>query len=65
MPLSKAFRYVNIAIRMQYQLDSVSMLYEYADVKERGSFRCSDEQINKIYDVSKYTLAIKYKGIFY
>ena len=34
------------------------MLYEYSDVKQRGTFTCSDELINKIYDVSKYTLQL-------
>jgi alpha-L-rhamnosidase len=44
--------------------DDVSMLYEYADVKQRGSFTCSDEQVNKIYDVSKYTLELNTREFF-
>ena len=64
MPLSKAFRYVNIEMEPSLQLDSVSMLYEYADVTDRGSFRCSDEELNRIYDVAKYTLHLNTREFF-
>ncbi|HEY1022997.1 MAG TPA: alpha-rhamnosidase, partial [Flavisolibacter sp.] len=64
MPLSKAFRYVNVVSEPTLTFDSVSMLYEYANVKERGSFRCSDSLINRIYDVSKYTLALNTREFF-
>ncbi|HEU4903646.1 MAG TPA: alpha-rhamnosidase [Flavisolibacter sp.] len=64
MPLSKAFRYVNIEAEPAVHLDSVSMLYEYANLEDRGSFRCSDEEINRIYDVSKYTLHLNTREFF-
>jgi hypothetical protein len=64
MPLSKAFRYVNIVNDAGIQLDSASMLYEYAGIKEKGSFNCSDELINKIYDVSKYTFELNTREFF-
>lgn len=64
MALSKAFRFVNVVSDPTVQMDSVSMLYEYADVKERGSFRCSDTLVNRIYDVSKYTLALNTREFF-
>jgi alpha-L-rhamnosidase len=64
MNLSKAFRYVNVVSEPGIKLDSVSMLYEYADVKERGSFKCSDDLINRIYDVSKYTLHLNTREFF-
>jgi alpha-L-rhamnosidase len=64
MPLSKAFRYVNLKLDGGVTVDSVSMLYEYADVKERGSFKCSDDEINKIYDVSKYTFRLNTREFF-
>ncbi|MBD0287480.1 MAG: alpha-rhamnosidase, partial [Flavisolibacter sp.] len=64
MDLSKAFRYVNIQLDPSVSIDSVSMLYEYAPVTERGSFRCSDEQINKIYDVAKYTFHLNTREFF-
>lgn len=64
MDLSKAFRYVNIVKEGDVSFADVSMLYEYADVKQRGSFTCSDEEINKIYDVSKYTLELNTREFF-
>jgi hypothetical protein len=62
--LSKAFRYVNIQYDGTVSLDSVSMLYEYSDVKQRGSFRCDDEEINRIYDVAKYTFQLNTREFF-
>ncbi len=64
MILSKALRYVNIICEETISIDSASMLYEYADVKQRGTFTCSDEQINKIYEVSKYTLELNTREFF-
>lgn len=62
--LSKAFRYVFIQVDPGVVLDSVSLLYEYADVKERGSFRCNDEEINRIYDVARYTFELNTREFF-
>ena len=64
LPLSKAFRYVNLVADHSLTLDSVSMLYEYSDVQDRGSFTCSDDQINKIYDVAKYTFHLNTREFF-
>lgn len=64
MPLSKAFRYVNIVREGSVRFDDVSMLYEYADIKDRGSFSCNDEEINKIYDVARYTLHLSTREFF-
>lgn len=64
MELSKAFRYVNVEYEKWVSVDSISMLYEFADVKERGSFRCSDEEINRIYDVAKYTFQLNTREFF-
>ena len=64
MPLSKAFRYVNIETDPSVSIDSVSMLYEYSPVQEKGGFRCSDDLINKIYDVAKYTLHLNTREFF-
>lgn len=62
--LSKAFRYANIQYDGTVSLDSVSMLYEYASVKQRGNFRCNDEEINRIYDVAKYTFELNTREFF-
>jgi alpha-L-rhamnosidase len=64
MVLSKAFRYVNIQPEAGVTFDSVSMLYEYSPVVEKGSFRCNDDEINKIYDVAKYTLHLNTREFF-
>src|SRR5690606_40397800 len=36
----------------------VSMQYEFLPVEERGSFRSSDEELNRIWEVSKYTMEL-------
>lgn len=64
MPLSKAFRFVNIQADNAVTADSISMLYEYAPVNERGSFKSSDAELNKIYDVAKYTFYLNTREFF-
>ncbi|MFW0715064.1 amylo-alpha-1,6-glucosidase [Pedobacter sp. N23S346] len=64
MPLSKAFRYVNFQAENGVTADSISMLYEYAPVTERGSFKSSDAELNKIYDVAKYTFHLNTREFF-
>lgn len=51
---SKAFRYVLVV----GQVEKVTMLYEYLphDEATSGSFTCSDEELNRIWQVSAYTL---------
>jgi len=62
LPNSRAFRYVNI--RGDVQIDSVSMLYEYLPLTDRGSFRCNDQQLNKIWQVAAYTLHLNTREFF-
>ncbi len=64
MPLSKAFRFVQIVKEGEVNFEDISMLYEYADVKQKGSFTCNDAQINKILDVAKYTLELNTREFF-
>ena len=64
LELSKAFRYVQLEIPAGVSLQDVGMLYEYADVKERGSFRCNDSLINNIYEVAKYTFHLNTREFF-
>jgi alpha-L-rhamnosidase len=64
IPLSKAFRYVNFQPGNGVSADSVSMLYEYSPVTERGSFKSSDAELNKIYDVAKYTFHLNTREFF-
>lgn len=57
-PESKAFRYVLIDVPEGMTIDTVSMQYEYLpqDLSRSGSFMCSDEELNRIWQVSAYTM---------
>jgi hypothetical protein len=61
---TKALRYVNVETDGNISLDSVSLLYEWANLPERGSFKCSDTTINRIYDVAKYTFELNTREFF-
>ena len=63
---SKAFRYVYIEKEEGASYDEVLMDYEYAlhDADHSGSFRCSDEEINKIWDVAAYTMDLTTREFF-
>jgi alpha-L-rhamnosidase len=62
--LSKAFRFVNIQYDDPVSIDSVSMLHEYADLPDKGSFKCSDAEVNRIYDIAAYTLHLSTREFF-
>ncbi|MGD9557257.1 MAG: alpha-L-rhamnosidase C-terminal domain-containing protein [Mangrovibacterium sp.] len=53
---ARAFRYVYAVWDKAVELGSVSALYEYLPVEYKGTFACSDTLLNRIYDVSLYTL---------
>jgi len=53
---ARAFRYVYAVWNKPVELGGISALYEYLPVKYKGSFACSDTLLNRIYDVSLYTL---------
>ena len=61
---SRAFRYVTVYYDDNVSINDVSMLYEYSPVKQRGSFKCSDEEVNKIWDVSASTLHLNTREFF-
>ena len=63
---SKAFRYVYIEKEPDSTYDDVTMLYEYAphDPAHSGSFRCSDEEINRIWQVGAYTMDLTTREFF-
>lgn len=64
LELSKAFRYVNIVSDAGVSFDKVSMLYEYLPAKDRGTFNSSDAELNKIWEVSKYTMELTTREFF-
>ena len=63
---SKAFRYVYIETDQGARYDAVLMDYEYApyDRQHTGSFRCSDDGINRIWDVAAYTMDLTTREFF-
>ena len=63
---SKAFRYVYIEKDEGTCYDEVLMDYEYApqDMNHSGSFRCSDEEINRIWEVGAYTMDLTTREFF-
>jgi alpha-L-rhamnosidase len=64
LEFSKAFRYVNIITDGDVAFDKVSMLYEYLPTKDRGTFTSSDAELNKIWEVSKYTMELTTREFF-
>ena len=63
---SKAFRYVYIEKEAGATYDEVLMDYEYApfDSQQSGSFRCSDEELNRIWEVAAYTMDLTTREFF-
>ena len=63
---SKAFRYVYIEKEEGSSYDEVLMDYEYAphDLQHSGSFRCSDEELNRIWEVAAYTMDLTTREFF-
>ncbi|MTV37731.1 alpha-L-rhamnosidase-related protein [Duganella radicis] len=61
---SRALRYVNIEFDPGVGFDEVSLLYEYLPVTPRGTFRSSDDQLNRIWDVAMRTLELNTREFF-
>lgn len=61
---TKAFRYVYVAPEEGVNVGDVAMLYEYAPVEYRGSFKCSDPELNRIWDVGAYTMHLTTREFF-
>jgi len=53
---TRAFRYIYAVADAGVSFDGLSALYEYLPVKYKGGFSCSDPLLNRIYEVSLYTL---------
>ena len=63
---SKAFRYVYIEKMDGADYECVAVDYEYApfDPTKSGSFRCNDDELNRIWEVSAYTLDLTTREFF-
>ena len=63
--IAHGFRYVHvIPVTGDVTVGSVSMDREWKDVPVRGRFRCNDEEINRIWDVSVRTLELTCREVF-
>jgi len=60
---SKAFRFIYIEAK-GCTVGDVSMDYEYMPEKEIGTFRCNDDELNKIWDIGVYTLQLTAREFF-
>ncbi len=60
---SKAFRFVKVET-IGCTMKKVSMEYEYLPQVIKGEFHSSDEEINKIWDVSAYTMLLTTREFF-
>ncbi len=60
---SKAFRYIYVTTEGA-TLGGVSMEYEYAPVQYRGSFKSSDEELNRIWEIGAYTMHLTTREFF-
>ncbi len=63
---SKAFRYVYIEKEEGSTYTDVLMDYEYSphDLSHSGSFRCSDDELNRIWEVGAYTMDLTTREFF-
>ncbi|MDR3329623.1 MAG: alpha-rhamnosidase [Prevotellaceae bacterium] len=64
MESSRALRYANVVWDGTLAFDNVSMLYEHMPEVNRGAFRCSDEEVNRIWDVAAHTLQLSTRELF-
>ena len=61
---SKAFRYVFVTVEGDLKYEDISMLYEYLPEQYRGTFRCNDEELNRIWDIGAYTMHLTTREFF-
>lgn len=61
---SKAFRYLYIETEGDLTIGNVDMKYEFNPLEYKGSFKCSDTLINRIWNVSAYTLQLTSREFF-
>jgi len=64
LDLSKAFRYVYVEPSAKTRVDSISMDYEYLPLETKGSFHSSDEELNRIWELGRYTMELTTREFF-
>jgi alpha-L-rhamnosidase len=60
----KAFRYVYVTKDDGVNINDMGMQYEYSDEKVRASFKCNDEEVNKMWQIGEYTLHLTTREFF-
>lgn len=51
------FRFVKIqAVDCEFKIKSAKAVLEYRDLEYKGSFRCDDDMLNKVFDTAAYTV---------
>ena len=64
IPVSRGFRYVHVIPEDPSQtIGALSMDFEWLPLEQRGSFRCDDDELNRIWDVSAYTLSLTLREV--
>ncbi len=63
MQNSKAFRYIYIETD-GCTVGNVSMDYEYMPETEHGTFKCNDEELNRIWEIGAYTMQLTSREFF-
>lgn len=64
MLINKAFRFVYVVADEGVSVGHVSMLYEYLPEEERGTFKCSDQLVNRMWEVGVRTLQLTAREFF-
>lgn len=65
LPIPYGLRYAHIIpVSGDLHIGGVTLDYEWKDVPIKGSFRCNDEEINRIWDVSAKTLGLTCREVF-
>ena len=60
---SKAFRFICIETS-GCTVDDICMDYEFMPETEKGTFRCSDEELNRIWEIGAYTMQLTSREFF-
>lgn len=60
---SKAFRYIHVETEGCTVAD-VSMDYEYMPEEEKGTFKCNDDELNRIWEIGAYTMQLTSREFF-
>ena len=63
-PTARAMRYVRVRVDGGLRVADVTLQYEYLPVAHRGTFRSSDDELNKIWDVAQRTLELNTREFF-